>query len=234
MSFKIIAEIGQNHNEDMVLAQELVHAAREAGADIAKFQLFDAEALFPKEGNEWFEYNCKAELSRDQVTLLADECEKTGIEFMASVFDTKRINWLEQVGVKRHKVASRSIRDVEMIKILANTGKPLLVSLGMWNESAFPRIESKGSIDYLYCISKYPTPLNELHLSDVDFMRYGGFSDHTVGIHAAQIAMARGAKIIEKHFTLDKNMYGPDHACSMTPDELRALDAFRKDLEKSL
>ena len=70
--------------------------------------------------------------------------------------------------------------------------------------------------------------------SDVDFMRYGGFSDHTVGIHAAQIAMARGAKIIEKHFTLDKNMYGPDHACSMTPDELRALDAFRKDLEKSL
>lgn len=234
MKVEIIAEIGQNHNGDMALARELIHAARDGGADVAKFQLYDAVALFPREGNEWFEYNCETELSRDQVGMLAEECAKVGIEFMASVFDIERIGWLEEVGVKRHKIASRSIREMELIEALAATGKRLLVSLGMWGEAAFPKIDASGDVGFLYCISKYPTALAELHLGDVDFTCYEGFSDHTIGIHAPQIALARGASILEKHFTLAKQMYGPDHAGSMTPDELRALDAFRRDLARAL
>lgn len=234
MKVEIIAEIGQNHNGDMALARELIHAAHEGGADVAKFQLYDAVALFPREGNEWFEYNCKTELSRNQVSDLATECAKIGIEFMASVFDVDRIVWLEEVGVKRHKIASRSIREEGLINALAATGKPLLVSLGMWGEKEFPKIDASGGVGFLYCVSEYPTELEELHLSDVDFTRYAGFSDHTIGIHAPQTALARGAAIVEKHFTLDKQMYGPDHAGSMTPGELRELDSFRRDLVRSL
>src|SRR4051812_44623481 len=104
---EIIAEIGQNHNGDIDLAVDLIRRAKEHGADVAKFQLYDARALFPKEGNEWFEYNCKTELSRAHLRKLADACEACGIEFMASVFDVERVAWLEDVGVRRYKIASR-------------------------------------------------------------------------------------------------------------------------------
>lgn len=231
MSIEIIAEIGQNHNGDMSLARELIHAAKEGGADVAKFQLYQAETLFPREGNEWFEYNCKTELGRDQVLELAAECDRIGIEFMASVFDIERISWLEEVGVKRYKIASRSIHESGLIEALCRTDKPLLASLGMWGEAEFPRIDTRGGVGFLYCVSKYPTPLEDLHLATIDFIRYAGFSDHTIGIHAAQIAMARGAGILEKHFTLDRQMYGPDHAGSMMPDDLAELAAFRQELQ---
>jgi len=229
---EIIAEIGQNHNGDMELAKELISAAKENGASCAKFQLFDAVALFPKEGNPWFDYNCKTELSRGQLHLLNEECQKVGIEFMASVFDIERIAWLEDIGVKRHKVASRSIHEKELIDALCATNKRLLVSLGMWKEEAFPQIDAPGGVDFLYCVSKYPTEFSDLHFNDVSFDRYAGFSDHTIGIEAPQIAIARGAGIIEKHFTLDKDMYGPDHSGSMTPDELKELSDFGKAFQK--
>ena len=231
---EIIAEIGQNHNGDMALARQLIHSAKENGADVAKFQLYDARALFPEEGNEWFAYNCKTELSRDQIGYLADECRYVGIEFMASVFDVERIAWLEEVGVKRHKIASRSIRDAALIEALVATGKPLLVSLGMWDGPDFPEIKNSADVGFLYCVSKYPTPLSGLHLSRVDFDTYSGFSDHTIGINASIAAMARGARVLEKHFTMDKAMYGPDHSGSMTPDELAAINAFRNDLKQCL
>lgn len=226
----IIAEIGQNHNGDMPLAAELIHSAKEYGADVAKFQLYDARALFPKEGNDWFDYNCKTELSRDQAGYLAEECRRAGIEFMASVFDVERASWLEDIGVIRHKVASCSVRDSQLLTALAATGKPIVVSLGMWDQPEFPRIEAPGGVEFLYCVSKYPTPLGDVNLGRVDFEKYAGFSDHTIGINAAIAALARGARIIEKHYTLDKAMYGPDHAGSMTPSELAALRAFQQDL----
>lgn len=234
MKIEIIAEIGQNHNGDMALARDLIFAAKASGADVAKFQLYDARTLFSKEGNEWFAYNCKTELTRDQVSELWGECERAGIEFMASVFDTERLAWLEDIGVRRYKIASRSVHDTALIQALSRTGKPLLVSLGMWEKDAFPEVSSAGGVGFLYCVSKYPTPLSDLHLSKADFERYAGFSDHTIGIHAAVVALARGAAVLEKHFTLDKQMYGPDHAGSMTPDELAMIDAFRKDLLQCL
>ena len=231
---EIIAEIGQNHNGDIELARRLIAEAKAAGAEVAKFQVYSACDLFPKEGNEWFDYNCKTELSRADIEMLARECQTQGIEFMASVFDVERVAWLEAVGVRRYKIASRSIRDRALIDAVAKTGKPVIVSLGMWNEQAFPKLDVPGGVGYLYCISKYPTDLADLHLAAVDFDRYLGFSDHTVGVDAPMIAFARGAKVIEKHFTLDKDMYGPDHSGSMTPAELAVLSRFRDNLAVAL
>jgi len=224
----IIVELGQNHNGDMDVALQLIDAAKRHGGDVAKFQLFDARRLFPgPDENEWYDYNCRAELTRDQVRQLARACAAAGIEFMASVFDVERIDWLEEVGVKRYKIASRSIHDRELIGALARTGKPLLVSLGHWKQPVFPVIESDAPVEFLYCVSEYPTPLSKLDFRSIDFTRYAGFSDHTIGIAASMVAMSRGARIIEKHFTLDKAMYGPDHAGSMTPPELQELHDFR-------
>lgn len=231
---EIIAEIGQNHNGDMALAAEMIACAKENGADTVKFQLYDARKLFPKIDNPWFEYNCKTELSRKHVQYLARICKKTGIEFLASVFDVERIKWVEEVGVRRYKIASRSIYDKELITQLCRTKKTLLVSLGMWKGKEFPSIPSTGKVKFLYCISNYPARLSEIGLRKVDFTKYAGFSDHTIGISASIAALSRGAGIIEKHFTLDKDMYGPDHKGSMTPDELRTLSYFRKDLRRLL
>jgi sialic acid synthase SpsE len=231
---ELIAEIGQNHNGDMQLARRLIAEAKASGADVAKFQVYEARALFPREGNEWFEYNCRTELSRADVELLANECARVGVEFMASVFDTERVGWLEALGVRRYKIASRSVTDRTLIEACAATGKPLLVSLGMWHGAGFPAISAPGGVEFLYCISKYPTPLSDLKLASVDFDRYAGFSDHTIGVEAAMAALARGARIIEKHFTLDTTMYGPDHAGSMTPAELTTLSRFRDRLSEAL
>jgi sialic acid synthase SpsE len=231
---EIIAEIGQNHNGDMTLARRLIAEAKAAGASVAKFQVYDARALFPKEGNEWFDYNCRTELRRADVEMLAAECARVGIEFMASAFDVERVGWLDQVGSRRYKIASRSVKDRALIDACASTGRRLIVSLGMWDEQGLPEIRAAGGVDYLYCISKYPTPLSDVKLGTVDFTRHSGFSDHTVGVEASMAALARGARIIEKHFTLDKTMYGPDHACSMTPEELSALSRFRDRLTEIL
>ncbi len=235
MRCEIIAEIGQNHNGDMVLAKDLIQAAKECGADVAKFQLFDAKTLFPskEDGNEWFDYNCETELSRDDLNSLAEICDKEGIEFMASPFDVERVSWLEEVGAKRYKIASRSIRDDAMIKAIEKTKKPVVASLGMWNEAGLPHINAHD-VSFLYCVSKYPTSLEDLDFENVDFVKgpICGFSDHTIGITAPIFAMTKGAKILEKHFTIDKSLYGPDHQGSMTPEELKTIVSFRDDLVK--
>jgi len=188
--------------------------------------------LFPRENNPWFDYNCRAGLSRDDVRALAEESKKVGIEFLASVFDSKRIAWLEEVGVKRYKVASRSVYDADLIRGLCQTEKPLLVSLGMWREKEFPKFDTTARVDFLHCVSKYPASLSEMNLEEVDFNLYAGLSDHTLGMTCAMEALARGARILEKHFTLDRNAYGPDHALSMIPEELELLSNLRKQIKE--
>lgn len=230
---EIIAEIGQNHDGDLDRAVEMIRAAKAGGADAAKFQVFDARAVFAREGNPWWEYNLRTELSRDRVLRLADECRRAGIEFFASAFDPERVGWLEEAGVRRHKVASRSVRDEALLSAIGRTGKPVLVSLGMRDEPGFPPIPV-AEVGYLHCVSLYPAPLETIRLETIDFGRYAGFSDHTVGLTAAAAAFARGARIVEKHFTLDKGAYGPDHASSMDPDDLRRLATFRDELRRCL
>jgi len=233
---EIIAEIGQNHNGDMGLARELIAAAKGAGADVAKFQLFRAAETFPPPArNPWYDYNCSTELKRADVEMLAGECARQGIEFMASVFQPDLVDWLEAVSMPRYKIASRSVNEPALLARVAETGKPMIVSLGMWDGPSFPAMPAPRScVDFLYCISKYPTPFEDLKLSQVDFGAYGGFSDHTIGVEASMVALARGARIIEKHLTLDKDMHGPDHSCSITPDELATLVAFKKVCEACL
>ena len=233
MKTEIIAEIGQNHNGDMRLAKELIRASKDSGADVAKFQVYNARALFrPKLNNPWFDYNWVNELKKEDIFRLADFCSKVGIEFMASVFDLERIEWLEEVGVKRYKIASRSVADKDLIRGVAATGKPMIVSLGAWQGKDFPKIASDGAVDFLYCVSKYPTPLSELRLSKVDFTKFSGFSDHSEGTTAACASFVLGSRILEKHLTLDKSAFGPDHACSMTPSELSYMHKFRIDWEQ--
>lgn len=222
----LIAEIGQNHNGDMHLARELISAAKSCGADVAKFQVFEARSLFSRSGNPWFEYNLATELRRSQVEELAQCCADVGIEFMASAFDPVRVGWLEDVGVRAHKIASRSIHDDALIAAVAATGKDVIVSLGMWQGPQLPVLPIDAPVHFLHCISQYPTPLGAVKLADVDFTELAGFSDHTVGRTAAFVAIARGARIVEKHFTLDKTMYGPDHAGSADPADLRAIARF--------
>ena len=229
----IIAEIGQNYNGDMEIAKKLIVLARENGADIAKFQLFDVDAIFSP-SLKWYKERKQAQLTKEQVQELADWCEEVGIEFMASVFDTERVGWCQEIGMKRYKIASRSIYDKQLIKAIAQTGKDIIASLGMYRGRGFPRINTSGKVDFLYCVAKYPTLPEDLNFLEVDFSKYSGFSDHTIGIEAALVAIARGAKIIEKHFTFDKKMPGPDHALSMDADELRQIVDFSRRFERIL
>lgn len=229
----IIAEIGQNHNGNIGVAKELIHAAKAKGADIAKFQLYDVDKIFSP-NFEWYKEAKEAQLSKAQVFDLARECAKLNIEFCASVFDLERFYWTEELGMKRYKIASRSIYEKELIDAVAKTGKDIIVSLGMYQEKGFPKIETRGKVDYLYCVAKYPAMPQDLNFADVDFTRYSGFSDHTIGNAASFIAMARGAKIIEKHFTLSKKMHGPDHAGSMDPGELEEIVTFARKVHDCL
>jgi sialic acid synthase SpsE len=230
---EIIAEIGQNFNGDLELAYKMISAAKENGANVAKFQLYEAKKLFSKEGNPWYEYNCSTELTFSDAKKLKEICDDINIEFMASAFDEERVDWLEDLKVNRHKIASRSIYDKLLIDKVVKTGKPTLISLGMWDKAELPRKISEN-IGFLHCISLYPAPLEEVKLSKVDFNIIEGFSDHTIGITAACAALSYGAKVIEKHFTLDTGMYGPDHVCSMTPEELLGLSTFRDELKLCL
>ena len=229
----VIAEIGQNHNGDMELARQLITAAKENGADIAKFQLYNVDSIFPPTF-EWYKEAKQAQLSREQVSQLNRWCQEADIEFMASVFDTDRVQWCQDIAIKRYKIASRSIYDRKLRRAIAATGKDIIVSLGMSRGKRFPRINTTGKVDFLYCVAKYPTSPENLNFLKINFNKYSGFSDHTIGIEAALVAMSRGAGIIEKHFTLDKNMHGPDHHGSMEPDELREIVNFSKKIGRIL
>ena len=140
--------------------------------------------------------------------------------------------------MKRYKIASRCIEQQDLFDAVGKTGKDMIVSLGMWKDAnplePLPiHIKSKGKVDFLYCVAKYPTMPEDVNFDKIDFNnKYSGFSDHTIGMNAPLIAVARGAKIIEKHFTLSKNMHGPDHRGSMEPDELRKLVKSAREFEE--
>lgn len=255
---EIISECGINHNGDMVKAVEMIMLSAEAGADIAKFQTFDAEELIrkvptlPDYNKEWVR---KTEFSKDDLFYLAEKCEELGIEFMSSVFDKRSLEWLEEVGVRRYKIASPLATDINLCKKVVDTGKEIIVSSGhlwdhtykehifcpWWFARACPHVGDQWDpctcrkIKFLYCVSKYPTALEELELptafGDETKSGYWGFSDHTEGVTASIVAMARGARMIEKHFTLDRDMDGPDHFMSIELVELQELCDFRDEIE---
>jgi len=236
----IIAEIGINHNGDMSLAAEMVHTAKKCGADVAKFQIYVPERVLdlerPNIKKHWDTIKA-AELTFKQVCDLKCLCAVEGIEFFASVFHPDRVEWTEKIGMKRYKIASRSIYDKVLAKAIAATGKPIIMSWG-WHtlEKGYPVLSDYPAAwrrtKRLYCVSKYPTLLEELDFHENTFRgRYSGFSDHTIGITASVVAMSLGATIIEKHFTLSRDLPGCDQSCSIEPAELQQLCNMRDEIE---
>lgn len=248
MKIEIIGEIGINHNGDMDLAREMIHLVKDAGADVAKFQIYDPEELLDKNHpvlKPHWDTIMRARLSEAQVLLLKNECDRVGIEFMASVFAPWAVKITESVGMKRYKIGSPSIYETELARAVAKTGKPVIISYGKAEPDKPPEIVRlagmKPRFRHLYCVAKYPTPLGDVRFFTVFgknllsvFARpygYDGFSDHTEGITAAVMAMVLGARIIEKHVTMDKKLPGPDHICSAEPSEFRQLCQMRDEIQ---
>ena len=257
MSVYIIAEAGVNHNGSFVLACKLVDAAKEAGVDCIKFQTFKSENLVSRSAKK-AEYQKrttgdssqqdmlkKLELSFDDFIKLKDYCKKSGITFLSTPFDFDSIDFLNSIDIPFWKIPSGEVINLPYLVKLAKTGKPVVMSTGMCNmeeiQTAIEILSSNGTKDIklLHCNTEYPTPFEDVNLKAMQTMRDAfhlevGYSDHTKGIEVPIAAVALGATIVEKHFTLDRNMEGPDHKASLEPDELAAMVSAIRNIEKSL
>lgn len=222
----IICEAGINHCGSLDRALKMVEAAAECGADAVKFQSFTATELGyePK----LTEFLRGVELSKDDHFKLKMKADKCGIEFMSTPFDTKWCDFLvNEVGVKRIKISSGKVEDLDFVEHVLGRGLPVIASNGMVKTYIF-NATFRYAVNFtaLYCVSEYPTPLYKVDFSKMKNMgRFSnvGFSDHTVGIEASIIAAASGASVIEKHFSLDKTLPGPDHVCSLEPDDFKEM-----------
>ena len=259
----IIAEAGVNHNGDPAVAKRLVDAAVEAGADAVKFQTFKAgkivtataaKAVYQAENTgaagTQLEMLEKLELSSSAHKELAGYCEKKGIIFMSTPFDAESADMLDMLGMKIFKIPSGEITNNPLIEHIALKRKPLILSTGMsyigevekavgWINEKWKSLNERPQLTLLHCVSNYPAQPEDSNLLAIKTMEKVfrlpvGYSDHTLGIDVAIAAVALGAKVIEKHFTLDVNMEGPDHKSSLKPDELKTMVKAIRSVEKSL
>lgn len=257
----IIAEAGVNHNGSLDLAKQLVDNAVDAGADYIKFQTFKAEKLVTKSArqaeyqqrnigsqeNSQFQMLKKLELSPEDHRILIDYCKKAGIKFFSTAFDFDSMDYLHSLELDLWKIPSGEITNYPYLKKIASYHQPVILSTGM---STMEDIEAclkvltdngltKDQITILHCNTEYPTPFEDVNLRAMQTIkeRFGtqvGYSDHTRGIEVPIAAVALGAMVIEKHFTLDRNMPGPDHKASLEPDELKAMVSAIRNIEKAL
>ena len=254
----IIAEAGVNHNGNLDLAYQLIDVAKDAGADAVKFQTFKAENVVSKLADK-AEYQKRAtgsdksqlemikklELSFGDFVKLKKYCDKKGIMFLSTPFDHQSIDFLYDL-VDIYKIPSGEITNYPYLKHIAAKNKSIIMSTGMANlgeiEEAINTIRevnSKAKISLLHCTANYPTPYEEVNLKAMQTLAIAfklpvGYSDHTLGIEVPVAAVAMGANIIEKHFTLDKNLPGPDHKASLEPDELKEMVNAIRNIEKAL
>jgi N-acetylneuraminate synthase/N,N'-diacetyllegionaminate synthase len=247
----IIAEAGSNHNGELEIAKKLIETAAEAGADAVKFQLFTADQLYSKytpnfsylKGKSTYDLIKNLETPREWLKDLVDYCKKKKIEFIASAFDYEAVDLLDEY-VSVFKIASFEIVDFELIRYIAKKEKPIIVSTGMANLGEIEDVikiatsVSNDDLILLHCISLYPTPVEVVNLRAMQTMQTAfnyptGFSDHTIGIHIPLGAVAMGACVIEKHFTLSREMNGPDHSFAIEPSELCDMVQFIRDIEKA-
>ncbi len=245
----IIAEAGSNHNRDFNNALKLVDTAVAAGADAVKFQVFSAEAIYSKktpmasylkneklakDGETLWDVIKRIEIPRQWTPDLLKYCREKNIMFLSTPFDLNAVDELEDAGVEAYKVASFEITHLPMLRKISATGKPIILSTGMASlediEVALDAVRSAGSseVALLHCAIAYPPKFADINLRAMDTMKQAfqlpvGFSDHTMGHITDVAAVARGACIIEKHFTLSRNQEGPDHPFSLEPDELKAM-----------
>jgi len=242
----VIAEAGVNHNGDLGRARDMVAAAARAGADVVKFQAFTATGLVAR-GAQTAAYQAAntgkddqisllggLELSRNDFEVLAEDCRRHRIGFLATAFDADIVEALVGMGMDRIKVASGEITNTPALQRFARLGLPVLLSTGMATldevGAAVDTLQGAGAneITLLHCTSLYPAPADALNLRAMSAMaaRFGlpvGYSDHSLGDHAAIAAVALGAAVIEKHFTLDRSLPGPDHKASLEPRELAGM-----------
>lgn len=256
----IIAEAGVNHNGDQALAMKLIDIAAEAGADLVKFQTFSAARLATKAaakadyqirtpGSEESQYEmlCRLELTEGIHHDLMAHCAVRGIGFFSTGFDIESIDLLVELGQDRFKIPSGEITNLPYLRHIGRMGKPVILSTGMAEmeeiQAAIAALEEAGTpraiITVLHCTTEYPTPMHEANLRAMLSIQkaFGvdvGYSDHTRGIEVAIAAVALGASVIEKHFTLDRNLPGPDHKASLEPEELKAMVAAIRNIEAAL
>lgn len=257
MRVYIIAEAGVNHNGSFELACRLADSAKEAGADCVKYQTFKSENLVSKDAQK-AEYQKettgdssqqdmlkKLELSYDSFVRLKEYCDRIGICFLSTPFDFESIDFLNSLDMPFWKIPSGEVTNYPYLVALAKTGKPVVMSTGMceMNEiaDAIKVLKDNGTKDIklLHCNTEYPTPFEDVNLTAMKTMReaFGtevGYSDHTKGIEVPIAAVALGATIIEKHFTLDRNMEGPDHKASLEPPELKQMVCSIRNIEKAI
>ena len=257
----IIAEAGVNHNGDMNLAKQLIDAAVEAGVDYVKFQTFKSENLVSKEAKK-ADYQIentqnasenqlqmlkKLELSHAQHEELISYCKQKSISFFSTAFDLDSLNYLKELGLKMVKIPSGEITNLPYLRSAASLFKEVILSTGM---STMDEIAdaldvflqagiSRDNITILHCNTEYPTPMQDVNLKAMQSIQktFGvnvGYSDHTLGIEVPIAAVALGATIIEKHFTLDRTLPGPDHVASLEPTELKEMVSSIRNIELAI
>jgi N,N'-diacetyllegionaminate synthase len=257
----IIAEAGVNHNGDIDMAKKLIDAAVVAGVDYVKFQSFVAEKLVSPDAKKaeyqsknigdgddsQFNMLKKLELSHENHLELIKYCNDSGINFFSTAFDIEGLHYLNELGLSLFKVPSGEITNFPYLKTLALFGKPVILSTGMCFESDIQLAVNvlleygltNDKISILHCNTEYPTPMKDVNLHAMINIKkqFGvtiGYSDHTLGIEVPIAAVALGAKIIEKHFTLDRKLPGPDHVASLEPNELNAMVKAIRNIELAI
>ncbi|HEV3343181.1 MAG TPA: N-acetylneuraminate synthase family protein [Pirellulales bacterium] len=252
----VVAELGQNHNGSLSLAEQLIDAAAWAGADAIKLVKRDLESELCREararryesrhayGLTYGEHRQALELSANEHAILAQRARRHGLIYIATACDSPSARLLDELNVDALKIASRDLDNLPLVRDVASRKKPLILSTGMADlaeiDAAVGVVRESGcQFALLQCTSLYPTPASEVHLRSMATLaaRYNvavGLSDHTTGILLAPVAVALGAAIIEKHLTLDRNLKGTDHACSLEPDELRQLVNNVREVETAL
>lgn len=252
----IIAEVGVNHNGSIEVAKKLINVAKEAGADIVKFQTAKLDSLVSKNANmaEYQKQNMQMEkpqkemlrdllLSFDDFVQLAGYCKEIGISFLSTPFDIESIQFLDDLQ-DMWKIPSGEITNYPYLVKIAQTGKKIILSTGMSTidevDEALKVLKENGASDIviLHCTTDYPAPFDSVNLNAMLTLKERfeypvGYSDHTRGIEVSIAAVAMGATVIEKHFTLDRNMEGPDHKASLEPDELGLLVSSIRNVEKA-
>jgi len=260
MDTLIIAEAGVNHNGNIELAKKLIDVAAQAGVDYVKFQTFKAEKLVSKEAKKanyqikntnksdsQFEMLKKLEIDQETHHLLIDYCKEKKVRFLSTGFDLESLNMLNDIGIDLFKVPSGEITNLPYLEKIASFKKPVILSTGMCTmdevKAAYQVMIDNGidpeKITILHCNTEYPTPMQDVNLHAMLSIREElgvdiGYSDHTLGIEVPIAAVALGAKCIEKHFTLDRTMEGPDHKASLEPKELKTMVISIRNIEKAL
>jgi N,N'-diacetyllegionaminate synthase len=254
----VIAEAGVNHNGDIRLAKKLVDVAKEAGADAVKFQTFKAESVVTRKApkakyqkqttgyvESQYEMIRKVELSAGNFAEVARHAQKKRIMFLSTPFDNESVDLLDGLGVPAFKIASGEITNFPLIRYIAKKGKPVILSTGMSTlreiAEALQVIRSEGIRDIvlLHCVTAYPAKVEDVNLKAMETLRREfklpvGLSDHTLGITIPIAAVALGACVIEKHFTLDKSLPGPDHRASLEPEELKQMIKAVREAEEAV